>query len=151
MYYGISYQMGWAAGEMVSFAATGGTIPPFTVTLTAPTTATLDSPATSDGGVLFLSRTNDLTVAWTSTSQTVVVALEIESPANPSNDLHVVCEYAGAAGSGVVPASVMGLFDPSARQVSFGVGGEAVADFSAGTYPIHAFLANSTVQLVDIQ
>jgi len=141
----------WSAGAMLTFVVTGATLPAFTQTLTAPPTIAITSPFNPDGGVVSLTGSSDLTVTWQSTSASnVVVGLEETSG---TSDLHIVCEFPGAAGTGTVPASVVGMLDKGlpSNQVALNIGGEALADTVAGSYPVHVYLVNATTQQVVVQ
>lgn len=100
-----STQSLWQGGEMIAVAATGGTAPAFSTTLSAPAQATVTMPVhPSGGGPLALSRQDDLPIAWSGEGFGTVDAemLGVDGPS-----VYVHCRWPLSAHGGVVPAAAL--------------------------------------------
>lgn len=97
-------------GETVRVAAAGDHVPAFEVSATAPSAITFSAP--NFFAPITVDRTQDLEVTWTGGADGVAVAVVATVGADRTVD--VVCEFPASAGSGSIPAAVLGqLPDPS--------------------------------------
>jgi hypothetical protein len=116
----------FVGGEHLTATVTGATAPGFSATLTAPTRPTVTSPsAPAAGGQLALARSSDFAVHWTGGSAQVWVTLV-------SAHTTLVCSFDASAGSGTIPAAIMGMLD--AGSGSFGASSFATSEMIVGDY-----------------
>ena len=135
----------WNGGETLTVSATGGDVPAFSgKTVTAPSEITLTAPvcspelASADCG---LSRSADLTIAWTGGASTTVLAT---LRSNRSNR-HVVMNCRFASSPGIVSAEAMSKLgaDDAGYSSVLSIQGSNRTTFTAGDYDI-AFEANNS-------
>ena len=90
-----------AAGGTITFTATGGDLPAFTVEVEAPTLATLTAPTATE-----VPRASDLAITWTGGSGTVQA---LGGGWSPTSDRRVAveCEAPASAGALTVPAEAL--------------------------------------------
>ena len=110
-----------AAGGTVTFSATGGDLPAFTVEVEAPTLATLTAPTATE-----VPRASDLEITWTGGSGTLQA---LGGGWSPSSDRRVAvrCEAPASAGALTVPAEVLQAL-MSGHPISFGLYTQEVRD-----------------------
>jgi hypothetical protein len=136
----------YAAGDTISLAAAGATVPAFTGTVTFPADVAVTSPTSS---VTTLSQAAGLAAAWAPTSGSVHVVIT----QYPSSTLSigVDCAYAGDAGSGDIPPTALTdlIIGTSANVL---VAGEGIGSAMAGDYAVeflaaeYAFTGGVTVE-----
>lgn len=114
--------MGWwsdpshaffGGGETLVYSATGGDVPPFAGSLTAPTQVVLLAPWAADAGLMAAPRSQDLGVVW-SGGASGQVEVSIHSPTVGNSWSSARCRFPATAGSGLIPAAALsGLFSGS--------------------------------------
>lgn len=144
----------WAANDSLQFVAAGADVPPFTVPLTAPGPITLARPAIADGTPLAIDPTMDLVVAWAQTASpgVTVELIQSDAQADLSSTLRVLCEFQGGAGSGIVPAVILGLFaSDTSLTNTIHFGGSSSVDTTLGGYWVHASVVNAQAAQFAVQ
>jgi hypothetical protein len=92
----------WHGGETITATATGGAVPPFTLSGVAPSNLDLEVPALPSSGPIPVDRTADLAFTWASNGGGTVV-IDFLSVSGVS----VVCQLPQAPGGGVVPSAAL--------------------------------------------
>jgi hypothetical protein len=138
----------WQAGDRLTFRAEGGDVPAFTATLPAPMPIALIEPRQvphqSPDADVPLSQSAGFTVRWQPTDQDVLVRL---ARGTTSTKVFVRCRFAGSAGQGTVPPTLLALFaplpPPSPNDLLYlFIGGAAYDTVMAGAYPVVLEAAN---------
>ena len=118
-------------GVSSTCAAAGADVPAFTKSITAPTKATITSPA-KPATYLTINRSQDFSVSWTGggTGQVQVALNSMEA------DQRLFCRFEASAGTGKVPAAALAT-------LATGTGGFAMASlahsvFESGDWAIDA-------------
>ena len=139
----------WLAGDTLSFRAQGATVPAFDVSLTAPPTVTVLSPVGSgSANTVTIDRARDLVVTWQPINGGVTVAMNQypSGTADLRTGFRFYCEFPGSAGTGTVPASVVGLLQTTAdlhASTPLAIGGNATIDITPGGYAVHVHAMNN--------
>jgi hypothetical protein len=126
---------GMSAGVTVDFSATGGIIPAFSGSLTAPTPVTFTNPLTE------IDHTKDLVINWTGGASGGFVEVKI-AETTPNYDVAVECAFDAAAGTGTVPAAAMTDLVPVSDSASpssyvyYTSGVQQAVSPSPGGYPV---------------
>jgi hypothetical protein len=107
------------AGAKVNLTGTGADYPPFMTTLDGPTTITVTNPL---AGAIDVPRTADLDVSWTD-GTTGHVTVEIAAGAQT-----LACDFALAAGTGVVPHQALSMLTAGAATLTVVVASTTVVD-----------------------
>jgi hypothetical protein len=99
----------WNAGDKITFAAEGATIPAFSLSITVPTPLVASDPFGQDAGTPTIDRSAPLALTWTPTDEKVLVIFGQQPAASAPmwNRLEVWCIFDGAAGAGTVPPVVL--------------------------------------------
>jgi hypothetical protein len=92
-------------GETLTATGTGGDVPAFSVSVTAPTLATLTAPA-KPVGPLTIDRGQDFQASWTGGGAGLVF-LYFSAP--PGSGISMSCGYPAAGGTATVPASALAM------------------------------------------
>jgi hypothetical protein len=109
----VSYESGmrFAPGDIVTIRASGAVVPAFSLTVSIPGPTTFVLPAT-DAASLTIVRSQDLPLAWTggdpSNGLVLVTINEGAEDATNTTGTFINCVLPAGAGSGVVPASLLG-------------------------------------------
>jgi hypothetical protein len=96
----------FAGGETINISAPGADAPAFTIAVTAPTRATITSPAKPAAGGLTIDRTQDFTATWTG-GGVGKVYLYVSGPSG--SNATIACGFAASAGTGSVPAAALAM------------------------------------------
>ncbi|MBA3455564.1 MAG: hypothetical protein H0T42_20895 [Deltaproteobacteria bacterium] len=124
----------FTGGATVMFAAAGGDVPAFTLSLATPTRPTITAPAEppSASPSLMVTRANPFAVSWTGGSGRVQVWLLGGGGSGPT----VKCLFPASAGSGAVPASALAMLPVG--QGSFAMAAISEAEITIGDYGVTA-------------
>jgi len=101
----------WHAGQQLTVKGGGGQIPIFEVSVSAPTTVTLTSPAMPDlGAKITISRTTPLEVHWSGeqTEKQIGITSQVLTPTGDTTAF-VGCHFAASETSRTIPASILGV------------------------------------------
>jgi hypothetical protein len=90
----------------LTIAATGAEVPAFSFALATPDALTFAEPSLPDGTPLVVSRSQDLRLAWSPTTGTASIGLEIVQSVDGTTTT-VGCSFPQGSGSAVIPASVL--------------------------------------------
>lgn len=120
----------YAGGETLAFSASGGDVPAFSETVTAPGKARITSPAKPDD-YLDVDKTTGLRVEWTGGGAGF---LQLALFAGTTTSLSVACRFPIAAGSGIVPPATLSALP--AGQGGFTMAAVAETEVDAGAWSI---------------
>lgn len=139
--YSFSQQTGELAGSgMLTFSATGGDVPAFTVSIPKIAYASLTAPAQNQN----VPRSQDLTVSWTGGTPGASVYLRVLN-----NQQEVTCVFDAAAGTGTVPSALLQKL-PAASNTPVTFSGFAQASVMAGSVPVHVNSFHKDIMASDI-
>ncbi len=127
----------WLGGESLVASAPGGDVPGFSVSLTAPATATITAPS----GAVTLPSGQDLVLSTASTAMMRVSYEYIDATAMPSTTLDVACTLAPANGTVTMPAAALALA-PSGKRITVAASTSALGTVTVGGWTI-TFTATS--------
>ncbi|MEA2746303.1 MAG: hypothetical protein QOI41_446 [Myxococcales bacterium] len=138
----------YAAGDMLSVTGAGGPdLPGFAAqTLAAPTQVVVTAPA-CNGTCPDLDRTQDLVVTWTGAGAGKVV-VTFETIAD-TQAVIVQCKFDPAAGTGTVPAALLGKLDKAGDPNISGI--EIISDANTVDFNVGAAATTFTIQHTNIQ
>ncbi|HTL35584.1 MAG TPA: hypothetical protein VL326_20790 [Kofleriaceae bacterium] len=96
----------FVGGETVNITGMGATAPAFTLSLTAPSLASITVPAKPSGtNPLAIDRSHDLAVAWTGGGASDIDFVFGSTSGGPSLN----CAFAATAGSGTIPTAALAM------------------------------------------
>jgi hypothetical protein len=125
----------FASGEPFTVMASGGTVPAFQASVTAPGCLGLASPATSDGGVSYtIATAQDLQLVWTGGEPNALVGVTLSGQGG-GRILDVSCSFPAIAGQGTVPRQALASL-AGADQGYFAIYQGRTSSFDAGSYQI---------------
>jgi hypothetical protein len=121
--------MGFPPGDTLTIAASGATVPPFSVEITVPNAVTLVQPDLRSSSPTVV-RSMDLPLVWTGGGPTgdVTFGLTQDVGATTTN---VSCRSPASTGRGVIPASALGYLTASSASSSGSDGGAAFGIYSS--------------------
>jgi hypothetical protein len=124
----------WKAGDPISIAATGATVPAFSGTLTFPEVVSV----TGDVSSRVIDPTVPYEVKWTPTDETVTVFLTQWYGNTPLDQANGICEFPGADGAGSIPAELLAKFDKGLASDQGGllITHTSTKDATAGSYAL---------------
>jgi hypothetical protein len=97
--YDYSGTYSFAAGETLDVSAAGGTVPAFTASVTFPTAITVTAPTTGT-----IDRSQDLAIAWTGGDASVLAKIQ---EGTSDRGVLIQCVFDASAGSGTIPAGAL--------------------------------------------
>lgn len=123
----------FTGGETVTFAGEGADVPAFTVSVVTPLKATITMPVepASTSPYLMLDRTYGFTARWTGGGSGEI---QIFFSGGTGSNLFINCRFPASAGTGTIPAAVVGRLP--AGQGSFAMSANAEAQVIAGDYGV---------------
>jgi hypothetical protein len=131
----------WSAGQMITIAAAGGTVPAFTAMLAAPTTITLSSPAVdaaAPGLVPFtIDRSTPLALAWSGgTVGNLIITINGPEGATSTTLDNISCTFPAASGSGSVPVEALMRLPAGTQGAALGLSAADTTVVTAGAYAV---------------
>jgi hypothetical protein len=130
----------WADGALLTVSASGGTVPAFSQSITAPGAATVSAPACPQADCGSFSRTADVSVAWTGGGS---VQANVSSSLFPGSSgqmtgtlMTATCTFTSSPGA--IPAAVIAKAGAHSAGFSnfLSVFPATEIDFKAGDYPV---------------
>ncbi len=118
----------FVAGSALQVSSSGGAVPAFTASVTAPVSATLTTPACPLSNCGMISKATGLPVAWTG-GGTGSIAVQVLTAAS-----QVSCVFPAASGSATVPSAALAGIPPGSASLIFG--SIASTTVQAGPFPI---------------
>lgn len=121
-----------AGGETLNATAAGETVPAFHATVTAPSRATITSPAMpAAGSLLALPRTSGFTVAWSGGGGGKLQIYLL------SGSVNLTCRFDASAHSATIPASTIAMLP--AGMGSFAMATVSTSEVDAGDWAVTLF------------
>ncbi len=114
-------------GAQLGVSAAGATVPAFTAQVTAPTAVTVTAPVCPQSMCPAISKAAGLSVAWTGGVGTVSVQVLAGTD-------QISCEYPAAAGSAMIPSSVISMLPNGQASLFFNT--LNATTIQAGQFPV---------------
>lgn len=118
----------FVAGSVLQVSSSGGAVPAFTASVSAPVSATLTTPACPLSNCGMISKAAGLPVAWTG-GGTGSISVQVLTATN-----QVSCSFPAASASATVPAAALAGIPPGSASLFFG--STASTTVQAGPFPI---------------
>ncbi len=132
----------FVAGSALQVSSSGGAVPAFTASVTAPVSATLTTPACPLSNCGMISKATGLPVAWTG-GGTGSISVQVLTAAS-----QVSCVFPAASGSATVPSAALAGIPPGSASLFFG--SIASTTVQAGPFPIAVSASETGVFQVTI-
>lgn len=139
----------WAPGEPLTIRASGGELPRFSMSLTAPPRVVPLSLLETDGGTPLLVRSEDFPVHWVPLDAGVAVVITQLGPQGVMSARRVVCGFDGPGALGVVPAAALASLEP-AKATAISVGGLSLGELAPGGYRVRVQVTNASAFRADV-
>jgi hypothetical protein len=143
----------WNEGAKLVVQASGAAVPAFSATLDGAGVVSLTAPGITPGVPLVVDRTLPFNATWSGSSVgTVSVTLvRAESVGSSTHSVSVVCTFPATAGSGSVPAQLLGQI-PAGTNGALSVYGGDSKQVVAGEFTVYVTeISGSTGALVTFQ
>jgi hypothetical protein len=134
----------WRPGEFISVTSSGAAVPPLSAGVIFPPAVTIDAPSLPAPGESFrLATDRELRVRWHGAAPPFVEVYLWGAfvRASPASWVSVRCRFSGAAGQGVVPASVLSALRGAANS-GLRIDAVHLQSVQAGGYPVELIAAH---------